>query len=135
MTETKRVLVVDDEESVLFILNGALARVSDDYQLEVERASDGEEALAKALEGQFDLLITDIRLPGIDGVELTEQVRRECPTTDVIWITAYGCGKLREDAERLGVYKCLDKPLEIGRIRQAVRAALDGSKPRAGQSG
>ncbi|HJX39565.1 MAG TPA: response regulator [Anaerolineae bacterium] len=135
MTETKRVLVVDDEESVLFILNGALARVSDDYQLEVERATDGEEALAKALKGQYDLLITDIRLPGIDGVELTEQVRRQSPDTDVIWITAYSCQKLREDAERLGVYMCLDKPLEIGRIRQAVKAALEGSEPRAGQSG
>lgn len=135
MSEVRRILVVDDEESVLFVLNGALARVNDEYRLEVERATDGEEALAKVLDGQFDLLITDIRLPGIDGLELTEQVRRESPATDVIWITAYGCQKLREHAARLKVYTCLDKPLEIGVIRQAVRAALATSQPRSGQRG
>jgi DNA-binding NtrC family response regulator len=124
MGETKHILIVDDEESVLFVLSGALARFNDEYELAVERASDGKEALTKALAGQFDLLITDIRLPGIDGLELTQQVRRERPATDVIWITAYGYRNLREDAERLGVYMCLDKPLEIGQIRQAVRAAL-----------
>jgi len=125
MGEKKHILIVDDEESVMFVLNGALARVNDEYELVVERASDGKEALAKALDGQFDLLITDIRLPGIDGVELTERVRRESPATHVIWITAYGSRKLREDAERLEVYMCLDKPLEIGQIRQAVREALE----------
>ncbi len=123
MTVLKRVLVVDDEASVLFILHGALAGI-DDYQIEVERATDGNEALAKALEARFDLLITDIRLPGIDGVELTEQVKRESPGTGVVWITAYGCQKLRADAERLSVYRCLDKPLEISGIREVVRAAL-----------
>jgi DNA-binding NtrC family response regulator len=112
-----------------------LARVSDQHQLEVERATDRKEALAKALEGQFDLLITDIRLPGIDGVELTEQVRRESPATSVIWITAYGGQRLRKDAERLGVYICLDKPLEIGQIEEVVRAALHESEPRADQRG
>ena len=132
MTETKRILIVDDEESVLFVLNGVLARVSDCHEVDVEMATNGKEALDKALEGEFNLLITDIRLPGIDGVELTEKVRRESPTTSVIWITAYGSERLRKDAERLGVYVCLDKPLEIGQIREVVRAALDESEPSAG---
>jgi DNA-binding NtrC family response regulator len=124
MTERKRILVVDDEESVLFVLGAALARIDHEHGVEVQRAQDGNKALAKALDGRFDLLITDIRLPGIDGLELTERVREESPATTVIWITAYGCQKLRQDAERLGVYMCLDKPLEIGKIRQVVTEAL-----------
>jgi len=129
MTETKRILIVDDEESVLFVLNGALARASDRFQLEVEMATDGEEALSKALEGHFDLLITDIRLPGMNGVELTERVGQEIPATSVIWITAHGSRRLSRDSERLGVHMCLDKPLEIGQIREAVKAALGESEP------
>jgi len=132
MMETKRVLIVDDEESVLFVLGGALARVSGHHRLEVETCTDGREALAKALEGQFDLLITDIMLPGMDGVELTEKVRRGCPATSVIWITAYGSERLRKDADRLAVYRCLDKPLEISQIRGVVSEALEESEPRVG---
>lgn len=132
MTELKRVLIVDDEESVLFVLNGALARVNDRYHIESHRASTAEEALAKARDVHFDLLITDIRLPGIDGVELTKQIRVLQPEMGVVWITAYGCQKLLEDAAHLGVHKCLDKPLEIAEIRKAARAALDDGTQVAG---
>jgi len=124
MTELKRVLIVDDEESVLFVLNGALAKISDRYEIESYRASSGEEAMAKARVVPFDLLITDIKLPGIDGLELTEQIHILRPDIGVVWITAYGCQKLREHAQRLGVARCLDKPLEIAEIRQAAREAL-----------
>jgi DNA-binding NtrC family response regulator len=125
MTELKRVLVVDDEESVLFVLNGALAKIDDHYEIESYRASSGEEAMAKARVVPFDLLITDIRLPGIDGMELTEQIKSLQGDIKVVWITAYGCQKLLTDAQRLGVYRCLDKPLEIGQIRRVAIEALD----------
>ncbi|HEM62243.1 MAG TPA: response regulator [Chloroflexi bacterium] len=133
MTELKRVLVVDDEESVLFVLRGALAKLGEDYQVHVHRARNGEEALLKAQVADLDLLITDIRLPGIDGVQLTEQIKGLQPEIGIVWITAYGCQKLRREASRLGVYKCLDKPLEIAEIRQAAREALDDASHEMGE--
>lgn len=133
MTELKRVLVVEDEESVLFVLNGALSKMDGHYRIESHRARSADQAMAKAQEIDLNLLITDIRLPGIGGIELTEQIKRLQPEIGVVWITAYGCQKLLEDAHRLGVYKCLDKPLEIAEIRQTVRAALQERAVRAGR--
>jgi DNA-binding NtrC family response regulator len=127
MTILKRILAVDDEEGVLLVLDGALAKINHNYEIKVEMSTNGEEAIAKALEGDFDLIITDIKLPGIDGVELTEMVKASKPRVVVIWITAYGCRKLASDAERLSVFRCLDKPLEIGQIRTVVREALSQS--------
>lgn len=133
MTELRRVLVVDDEESVLFVLNGALAKVGNEYSIESHRASSGEDAISKAQELDFDLLITDIRLPGMNGLQLTKHIRSLHPKIGVVWITAYGCEQLRENAERLGVRRCLDKPLEIAQIRQAAREALDEARHEVSQ--
>ena len=118
----KRVLIADDEENVLFILHGALAKLSD--CCDVVAVSNGWSALEQARQSPFDLLLTDLRMPGLDGVALTEQIRALYPGIVVIWMTAYGSADLREQAERLGVYGCLDKPVEVGDIRAIVRQAL-----------
>ncbi|MBN1937475.1 MAG: response regulator [Anaerolineae bacterium] len=118
----KRVLIVDDEEHVLFILHGALARLGD--CCEVVAVADGWTALEQARQQPIDLLLTDLRMPGLDGVALTEQVRALYPRIVVIWMTAYGSATLREQAERLGIYGCLDKPVEVSDIRSMVRQAL-----------
>lgn len=125
MSVLKRILLVDDEESVLFVLYNGLLRLDDGYEVEIEEANNGREALDKVKGNHFDLIITDLRLPGIDGVELTEAVRGLDLDTVIIWITAYDCHKARRDAERLEVYRCLDKPLEIDEIREIVREALE----------
>jgi DNA-binding NtrC family response regulator len=121
----KRILLVDDEESVLFVLYNGLLRLDDGYDVEVEKARDAREALEKLRGSPFDLMVTDLRLPGMDGVELTKAAREMDSDIVVIWITAYDCHKARRDAERLGVYRCLDKPLEIDEIRAIVREAFD----------
>jgi DNA-binding NtrC family response regulator len=125
MSALKRILVVDDEESVLFVLYNGLLRLDDGYDVEVDTARDGREALEKLRETPFDLMITDLRFPGMDGIELTEAARELDPDIAVIWVTAYDCHKTSRDAERLGVYRCLDKPLEIDEIRSIAREALD----------
>jgi len=71
MGEHKRILVVDDEARVLFVLRHALARVTEQY--EVETASDGREALQKLAEMNFDLVLTDLRMPDLGGIELAEK--------------------------------------------------------------
>ena len=122
MSQHKRILVADDDARVLLILRATLERMKNGYQ--VVEAHDGAEALAKIEDGPFDLVITDIRMPRVDGLELTEAIRALPGNTAVIWITAYGCHKLQAECDRLGVYRCLDKPLRIGEIRQAALEAL-----------
>ena len=123
MDVSKRILVVDDDERVLFVLHDILAGLGNQY--EVVTAQSGHEALDKARKMFFDLLITDLRMVGMDGVELTEAVRALSPSTVVIWITAYGSQETNAEARRLGVYRCLDKPLEVAEIRRIAREALD----------
>lgn len=122
MVMSKRILVVDDEEQVLFTLQHALMGLGGEY--EIVTARDGCEALERVTAMPFDLVITDLRLPGMDGVTLTEAIRTLNPNTAVIWITAYGCREVQAQAARLGVYRCLDKPVEIGEIRKIALEAL-----------
>jgi DNA-binding NtrC family response regulator len=122
MHQQTHILVVDDDERVLLVLRRALMRLSDGC--EVVTAHDGREALDKAESVLFDLVITDLRMPGMDGVELTEAIRALNPTTAVLWVTAYSCYELAEEAARLSVYDCLDKPLKVSEIRRIARKAL-----------
>jgi CheY-like chemotaxis protein len=121
----KRILVVDDDERVLFVLHDTLTRLGSEY--EIVTAPNGHEALDRARKMPFDLIITDLRMPGMDGVELTEAVRTLSPSTVVIWITAYGRQETNAEARKLGVYRCLDKPLEVTEIRQIAREALEAA--------
>jgi DNA-binding NtrC family response regulator len=129
MGERKRILVVDDEARVLFVLRHTLARVVDQY--EVETASSGREALQKIGETHFDLVLTDLRMPGIDGIELSREVRARSPHTAIIWMTAFGSYGVAAEAEELGVDGCLDKPVKIDRIREAVHDALESHRRHA----
>ena len=122
MKKSKRILVVDDDERVLLVFHDALMRLGCEF--EIVTARNGREALEKAREAPFDLIITDLRMPDVDGIALTEAIREIDLEVAVIWMTAYGCHAMRAEAARLAVYRCLDKPVEIGEIRDAVRQAL-----------
>jgi YesN/AraC family two-component response regulator len=93
--------------------------------LNIETAQTGREAVSKLEVGDFDLLITDMRMPDMSGVELTEAAQVLSAETAVIWITAFGCYRFCNEAARLDIYSCLDKPIKIGEIRQATRGALE----------
>ena len=121
-----RILVVDDDERVLFVLRRTLLAFQNGY--EIVTALDGREALNKAKEVPFDLLITDLKMPGMDGITLTQAIRDLNSGTVVVWITAYGCAQVSDEATRLSVHECLEKPLRIDEIRRVVREALDNSK-------
>jgi DNA-binding NtrC family response regulator len=128
----KRILVVDDEDRVLMVLQEGLAMLGEGY--EIATAHDGLEALGKIKEREFDVLITDLRMAGMDGEELTEAVRTWDPAIQTIWITAYDCHEVRAEAERLAVYRCLDKPVDIEDIRAVVLEALE-KRPEDSASG
>ncbi len=123
MSELKRILIVDDDPRVLFILSAALGTLGPDY--EIITAKNGRDALSRIAKSQFDLIITDIQMPDINGIELTQRVRSLDPHTPMVWITGYGSAHTRAEGDNLGVYKCLEKPVKIGEIRKTALEALE----------
>jgi len=122
MAATKRVLIVDDEEKILFVVRHALARLGAECQ--VQTACDGRQALEMARDAPFDLVVTDLRMPEMDGIELTRALRDLDGGPVVIWMTAYDGYAQAAEMERLQVHCCLDKPIEIGDMRRIVSEVL-----------
>ena len=122
MSAHKRVLVVDDETKILFVVRHALSRLGEHCQ--VETARNGRQAIEIARATPFDLVVTDLRMPELDGIALTEALRELDPNPQVIWMTAYHCCAHEADMKRLGVCCCLDKPIEIAEIRRVVGGTL-----------
>ena len=124
----KRILIVDDEPRVLSILGVILDRMNKmeqiKYGFEIVMADGGKQALHEVEQGAFDLVISDVIMPGMGGVELVEAIRALGLETAVIWITAFGSQALQADRKRLDVHSCLDKPLLINEIRQAALDAM-----------
>ena len=128
----ERILVVDDEATIRMSLVEALQ--AEGY--EVDHAEAGEEALARCHGGAHDLLISDLRLPGISGLEVLEALRNQGSKLPVILMTAYGDVDSAVTAMRLGAYDYINKPFKLADIRKQVRGALratrvDDPEPRA----
>jgi YesN/AraC family two-component response regulator len=85
---SSRILIVDDEPRVAFFLSKALEHVNKDFEIEI--AHSGEEAIEMLKKTPTDLLVTDLKMPGMSGIELMGWVRTSCPMTRTILITAYG---------------------------------------------
>ena len=103
-----RLLVVDDEEPQREMLGNILMRAG----FEVETAADGREALERLEQDGFDLLLTDQRMPNLDGLELLERVRKLSPGLPVVLMTAFGTVSTAVDAMKRGAADYLTKPFE-----------------------
>ena len=119
---SKHVLIVDDEPNVAFFLRRALERSNQGYCVSV--AHSGEEALEILERSPVDLLVTDLRMPGISGLDLIRRVRAINPATRTILITAYGDEEVEAEARRLEAYKYITKPFDMADFTQAVEHAL-----------
>jgi DNA-binding response OmpR family regulator len=120
MPERPTVLIVEDDSEVRTLLQAALTREEYDVTL----APSGEDALRKMSILAYDLIITDIRLPGIDGVQLVRDVRRRWPDAVVIVLTAYPTLDSAVACLRAGVHDYLFKPCPITEIRRSLREGL-----------
>src|SRR5512136_1062393 len=122
MSENRRILIVDDESKVAFFLQESLESLAGNYQ--VVRADTGESALAEMGRAPFDIVITDLRMPGMNGLELMQRVRDRFPQTRTILITAYGSDDVETETRRLQAYRYFTKPFHIEDLITAVQEAL-----------
>src|SRR6266699_5915638 len=117
----RRILVVDDDES--------LRRVTQ-VQLEEEgysatTASSAEKALDIMMRAPQDLVVTDLSMPGMSGVDLLRKIRSEYPDTTVVLVTAYGTVESAVEAMKLGAYDYITKPVDPDSLRRVVSRALE----------
>jgi len=118
MTDT--ILLIDDEEMILDSLSAILFK--DGYQ--VDCAKSGDEALEILRQKQYDLIITDIRMPGINGLEMVEHLKTFKPNQKILVITGYGSLETAVKAQHRGVSDYLIKPIDIKSLKNSIRRAL-----------
>lgn len=116
-----KLLVVENEPALL----GLLSTLLKGEQHEVTPAKSGEEALVVLEQQSFDLMLSDIRMGKVDGMELLRQAREKYSTMPVIMLTAYGTVSTAVDALKLGAFDYLTKPFKIDELLHTVRRALE----------
>lgn len=124
MLRPSRVMVVDDDAETLALMREIVAKEG----FEVETAEDAETALRRLEQWQPELVITDIHMPGMDGLALLAAVREKEPDIPVVLLTAYGSLKTAVDAIKAGAFDYLSKPFVVEDIRLVVRRALEHTK-------
>lgn len=119
-----RLLLIDDEADVQY----SFRRILDNPEMELRTASSGEEGLNLLSSFKPDLVIMDIRLGGMNGLETLRQMRQVSPKLPVIMMTAYGTTQTAIEAMKLGAYDYLLKPFEVPRLKQIVSSALKAAR-------
>ena len=122
-----RILVVDDEQGVRDLLAKSLTMA--DY--DVDSVGDGPSAIDRIRASQYDLLITDLKMPGMDGLSVIREAHRVAPDLPVIVITGYSTEASAIEAINLGVSGYITKPFRLPRILQATARALGEPQPAA----
>jgi two-component system response regulator (stage 0 sporulation protein F) len=123
-----KILVVDDEEGARDLFNTILT----DEGYDVSLASGGEEALGLFKNNPFNLVITDIKMPGMDGLQLLQEIRKMGSKTDVIMVTAYGEVESYLKAMSLGAAEYINKPIRIKELKRIVHKILTEQRARLG---
>jgi two-component system response regulator AtoC len=128
MDTKPRLLIVDDELLIRDLLYDYFA--SRDFDIAV--ADSGKQALTLMEDSQFDTVILDLRMPDMDGLQLTEQIRAEGNDLPIILITGYPSFESAIDALRHRVHDYFTKPVNLSHLRRAVESALAGRESETG---
>ena len=124
LTTMAKILLVDDEPSILSVLSTLLKAEGYD----VEAVLGGVKAKDLISSRQFDLMIADIRMSPVNGLELLKQAHGECPTMSVIMLTAYGSVETAIEALKLGAFDYVTKPFKVDELLITVQRALEYNK-------
>jgi excisionase family DNA binding protein len=114
----KTVLVVDDEE----VIRDFFARTLTEYR--VLAAASGEEALDMVKKNRPDLVLLDIKMPGIDGIETLRRIKQIDSSIPVVMLSAHGTLKTNIEAARLGAYDSMAKPFDLNDMKSVIKGAL-----------
>ncbi|MBT8071139.1 MAG: response regulator [Gammaproteobacteria bacterium] len=120
MNAKLQVLVIDDDA----VVGRSFDRVLSDKGYEVSTVNSGEEAMDSINEANFDVVFTDIKMPGMDGLEVTERIKARCPWTPVVVITGYGTEENEARASVLGASGFVRKPLTPEMIESVTLKAV-----------
>ena len=120
MQNNKKVWIVDDDKSIRWVLEKAL-KSSD---IDIESFSHPDEVLVKINAEEPDVIITDIRMPGMDGISLLDRIKRHSPNIPVIIMTAYSDLDRAVSAFQGGAYEYLSKPFDVDEVVSLVRRAI-----------
>jgi DNA-binding NtrC family response regulator len=120
----RSILIVDDEQDMLDLLRRSL---TPELNCRVATVASGEEALQRLSEGAFDLVLADIKMPGMDGLELLEIVKRDNPDQTVVMMTAFGQVDTAVNAMKSGAYDFITKPFEHDALVLRLEKALERS--------
>ncbi len=118
----KRILIVEDEPKVGFFLKESLESLGRGYA--VSHVESGEAALDEMTRQPYELIVTDLRMPGMSGLDLLNRVRELSPETQAILITAYGNDDVERETRRLNAARYFTKPFPMDDFTIAVQAAL-----------
>ncbi|GAB4390733.1 MAG: hypothetical protein Kow0025_24760 [Thermodesulfovibrionales bacterium] len=121
--DKKRVLVIDDEEIVRISCRRALSPEG----FEVDVAEDGLQGLSLLRDRGYDVVLTDLKMPNMDGMEVLEHIKDVRPEAKVIVITGYSTVETAVKAIKMGAFNYVEKPFTPDALVQAVREALDDS--------
>jgi DNA-binding response OmpR family regulator len=119
--EKNAILIVDDEKNIRLTLSQSLELLG----LPVQTADSGEEALQKLGEGRFGLVFLDLKMPGMDGMEVLRRIKDNWPTVRVVIITAYGTIESAVEAMKLGAVDFVQKPFSPSEIRELATMVLE----------
>lgn len=114
-----KVLLVDDEEEFV----KALAERLEMRDLRSDTVYDGEEALSFVEDQEPDVMVLDLKMPGIDGMEVLRRVKKAYPKIEVIILTGHGTEKHEEEARRLGAFDYLEKPVNLDVLVKKMKQA------------
>lgn len=122
MQHRKRVLVVEDDPEVLFVWAMALQKIP---EIDIETAEDGSVAFERFAAAPFDLVVTDLTMPTMNGLELTRAIRQIDAQVPIVWVTAHKHFRERMAENGFNVHTFLPKPVSIQQMRQVVCNALE----------
>jgi two-component system nitrogen regulation response regulator NtrX len=118
-----RILVIDDERSI----RNTLKDILEYEKYEVELAEDGPKGLEKIKNGEFDIVLCDIKMPGMDGIEVLEKLTELSSDVPVIMISGHGNIDTAVEAIKKGAFDFIEKPLDLNRLLITIRNAMDKS--------
>jgi DNA-binding NtrC family response regulator len=114
-----KVLMVDDEEDFVTTLSERMKL----REVDSEVALDGEQALQRVEDDIPDVMVLDLKMPGIDGLEVLRRVKKAYPQIPVVILTGHGSEKDEAEARRLGAFDYLQKPVDIEKLIKILRKA------------